>query len=271
MEASTSARAPVGRHDVYLFFALACAITWALDLPLVLAWTRHAEPPAYALPLAGLGAFGPTLAAFLIAARRRALGDVFGRWRTRPVWIVVGLFLPMALHLPATLIEVALGGHPAQWFYFPALPEHVAAMVAFSFGEEFGWRGFAYPRLAQSHGPVMGSSILGAVWGLWHLGMWFSPENGPPGLLTLGIGMADLALWSLVIAWVFERGHRSMAVAIALHAGGHLDNVFRAPETEVRLRVLRFLVLAIAAALAARSLAAKRAALLQKGQGVPQT
>jgi membrane protease YdiL (CAAX protease family) len=166
----------------------------------------------------------------------------------------------MALHLPATLIEVALGGHPAQWFYPPVLPEHVAALVVFSVGEEFGWRGFAYPRLAERHGPVTGSLILGAVWALWHLGMWFTPE-GPPGLVMLGIGMAELALWSIVFAWVFERGHRSMAVAIALHAGGHLDNVFRAPETEVRLRVLRFVVLAIAAALAARSLSKKRAAL----------
>jgi membrane protease YdiL (CAAX protease family) len=261
MEASSSARAPVGRHDVYLFFALACAITWLFDLPLVLAWARHTEPAAYALPLAGLGAFGPTLAALAIAAPRRQLRDVFGRWRTNPLWIVVGLFLPMALHLPATLIEVALGGHPAQWFYFPALPEHVAAMVFFSVGEEFGWRGFAYPRLAERHGPVLGSVILGAVWALWHLGMWFTPEKGPPDLLTVGIGVADLALWSIVFAWVFERGHRSMAVAIALHAGGHLDNVFRAPETEVRLRVLRFVVLAIVAALAARALSKKRAAL----------
>jgi hypothetical protein len=45
-----------------------------------------------------------------------------------------------------------------------------------------------------------------------------------------------------------------MAVAIALHAGAHLDNAHRAPETEVRLQVLRLGVLAIAALLAARSL-----------------
>ena len=47
---------------------------------------------------------------------------------------------------------------------------------------------------------------------------------------------------------------RIMAVAIAVHASAHLDNVFRAPEGETRLRVLRFVVLAIAALFAARSL-----------------
>jgi hypothetical protein len=60
------------------------------------------------------------------------------------------------------------------------------------------------------------------------------------------------------MAWFFERSNRSIAVAIALHAGAHIDNVTRAPETEVRLRILRFVVLAVVAALAARSLSAKK-------------
>src|SRR5580704_7357442 len=60
----------------------------------------------------GLGAFGPTLAACVLAARRGDVRSVFGKWRTNPAWIVGGLLLPLAVQLPATLIEVALGGHP---------------------------------------------------------------------------------------------------------------------------------------------------------------
>jgi membrane protease YdiL (CAAX protease family) len=194
-----------------------------------------------------------------IAGRRRQLRGVFGRWRTNPLWIVIALFIPMAVQLPATLIEVLLGGHPAHWFYPPVKPEHFAALVMFSFGEEFGWRGFAYPRLAERHGPVVGSLIVGLVWGFWHLGMMFAPDPLralPPE--TLLIYMVDLALWSVVMAWFFERSNRSIAVAIAMHAGAHIDNVSRAPETEVRLRILRFVVLAVVAALAARSLSAKK-------------
>lgn len=250
--------APAGRHDVVLFFALACGITWLLDLPLAIAWATGSVPPPYAMPLVGLGAWGPTLAAFAIAARRGELGDVFGRWRTRPMWVVLGLLAPLAVQLPATLTEVALGGRPAHWFYPPLRPEHFAALVMFPLGEEFGWRGFAYPRVAQRLGPVAGSLLLGAVWGLWHLGMLFAPDPSPHALplVTVFIFMAELALWSVVMAWLFERGNRSMAVAIAVHAGAHIDNVSRAPDTEVRLRILRFVFLAIAAALAARALRA---------------
>jgi membrane protease YdiL (CAAX protease family) len=176
------------------------------------------------------------------------------------MWMVLGLFVPLAVHLPATWTEVALGGRPAHWFYPPLRPEHFAALVMFPLGEEFGWRGFAYPRLERHLGPVVGSLLLGAVWGLWHLGMLFAPDplRALP-LVTVVIFIAELALWSVVMAWIFERGNRSMAVAITVHAGAHLDNVSRAPETEIRLRILRFVFLAIVAALAARALlAAKR-------------
>jgi hypothetical protein len=89
--------------------------------------------------------------------------------------------------------------------------------------------------------------------------MLFAPDPLralPP--TTLLVHMLDLALWSVVMAWMFERANRSIAVAIAIHAGEHLDNVSRAPETELRLRVLRMAVLAMVGALAARSLTAKR-------------
>jgi len=263
------------KYDAYLFLALACAITWALDLPMVLAWMTHSTPPPYALPLVGLGALGPTFAALALGLYRHDLRATFGRWRAPSVsmgpqaapnpgalraptvWIIIALLLPAAIHLPATLLEVALGGHPERWFYYPNKPEFVVAMFVFSFGEEFGWRGFAYPRLVERHGPVIGNLLLGAVWGLWHLGMLFTAEKGAPTPFTVANYMVQLALYSLVVAWVFERGNRSMAVAIAVHAGAHLDNVDKAPESEVRLHVLRFGVLLIASALAARALVAR--------------
>jgi membrane protease YdiL (CAAX protease family) len=243
----------------YAFFALACGITWVLEIPWLLGIMAHAEPSGLAIAGAGLSALGPTLAAIAVAAPRGELGEVFGRWGTRLGWIVVGLFVPMSLHLLATLLEVALGGHPAQWFYPPVKPEHFAALVMFSVFEEFGWRGFAYPRLVRRHGPVKGCLILGAVWGLWHLCMTFSPVTGSLDLPRFGWQLVELTLYSLVIAWIFERANRSMAVAIAIHAGAHLDNVTRAPVTEVRLGILRFAVLLVAAVMAARALAAKHA------------
>jgi membrane protease YdiL (CAAX protease family) len=240
-------------QHIVLFFALACAVTWALATPLVLAWLQQVEPPAYAIPLAGLSALGPTIAAIVLARRERRVRELFGRWRAHPLWIVLALLTPMALHMVANLLELALGGRPSQWVYLPVTAEHVAALVMFSLGEEIGWRGYAHPRVTAWLGMVRGSVVLGAVWGVWHLLYCVTP-SGSFDATAFGLGLIELSLYSIVFAWIFERASRSLTVAIALHAGGHLDNLHRAPESDLRVRVLYLVVVAAAALLAARSL-----------------
>ncbi len=248
-------RATVQR-DVYLFLLLACVFTWSVDIPMALAAMRRTQPSEAAMSLGGLGALGPTLVALALSSLRGQRRAVFGQWRTDPHWLLVALLTVPAAHLVATTIEVLLGGHPAQWFYPPVRPEHFMALVFFSIGEEFGWRGYAYPRLTQVNGPVIANVVLGTTWALWHLGMMCTAE-GPPTVATVLIWVIELVCSSFVIAWLFEKSNRSILVAILVHMGAHLDNVSRAPESEVRLRVLRVVVFAIAAIFAGRSLHAR--------------
>jgi membrane protease YdiL (CAAX protease family) len=241
-------------HGLFAFFAIACGLTWLLALPLSLAWARQTTPPPYALACSGLSAFGPLVAALVIAGRQKRLGEVFGRWRTNPAWVLLALFAPMAAHLIATALLVVIGGEPTRWFHPPTTPERIAALVVFSIGEEFGWRGFAHPRMVERWGPVKGSLALGAVWGSWHLAYSVTPDAGGFDAFTFAMLVAELPLYSLLIAWIFERANRSMAVAIAFHAGAHLDRIDNDPHTELRLHAMHLVVVAILAAVAARSL-----------------
>ncbi len=242
--------------DAYAYLVLACVITWSLDIPIALTLYRGEQPGPVGGLLAALSAFGPTIAAVLVASRRGQRAGVFGPWRAQPQWLLLALFTLPALHFVATTIEWLLGGHPAHWFYPPTRPEHFAALIFFSIGEEFGWRGFAYKRLAQVHGPVLANVPLGVAWTLWHLMMWVTP-SGLPSITILALAMLELIFGSVVFAAIFERSNRSIAVAIALHMSAHLDNTSRAPETELRLKVLRLVVLGLCALWAARWLRQK--------------
>ena len=82
-----------------LYFALAFAVTWALDLPALLAHEGLIDgPPERYMALVGLGAFGPMVAA-MIAARvegtgLKALFRPIGTWRVGVSWYFAALLLP---------------------------------------------------------------------------------------------------------------------------------------------------------------------------------
>ena len=74
-----------------------------------------------------------------------------------------------------------------------------------------------------------------------------TPTAGGFDPIELAMIMTELPLYALLIAWVFERANRSMAVALAFHAGAHLDHIERAPRTDLRLHLMHLAVLAVVA------------------------
>jgi membrane protease YdiL (CAAX protease family) len=247
--------ARTGSDGLVAFVALAWGTTWLLSLPLVASTLLGKEPQPYRLAMAGLSAFGPSIAAFVVARPRRELREVFGRFHANPVWIVGALLVPLSLHLLARLLDHALGGDIDRWFWLPQTSAAVAALFVFSIGEEFGWRGFAHPRLSARYGPVRGPLLTGLIWGVWHLMYVVKPETGIEPLPFLSM-LLQLALWGVVVAWLYERTGRSMAVAIAVHAGAHLDNSAQIPADDWSLQALHLVVLGVVALFCARSLRA---------------
>lgn len=231
---------------LFSFFVLACAVTWALDATLAAHWWTHRAPPEWSMLLAGLGAWGPAMAAAVVAWRAGTLRGTFGPWRTNPLWPLLALLLPWLLRLPAVLLEAVLGNPPERWMLLPTRPEQWVAMVMFSFGEELGWRGFAHPRVVARWGPTVGPAILGVVWAVWHLLMMVTPE-GRYDVLQLALLLGIFPPSSILVGRLMDRAGGSLWVAVALHAGGHLDNAGTAPAAELRMRALYVAALWIAA------------------------
>ena len=75
--------------------------------------------------------------------------------------------------------------------------------MIFTFGEEFGWRGYLLPRLSPLGG-VQAAIITGIVWGLWHAPIIVLNGYNYPGHPWLGVVMMvifTIAL-SMIFAWL---------------------------------------------------------------------
>jgi len=201
-----SAMAELGTRT---FFVLAFLITWGLQLPAVILGERW-------LPLVGLGALGPTVAALIVARRDRTpIFRPVRAHRVSPLWYAIALFMPGAL------LAIGMAVYGGKLFYPPNSPERMVAFFVMPIAEEIGWRGLALPRLQQRHGAVRASLILGVLWALWHIPM-FMLAKVPLTLLPQMI--VFMCAGSLVFTWLYNRSGGSLMIAVVAHAGAHLNN-----------------------------------------------
>lgn len=231
-------RSHVRRHPLLAFFVLAYGLSWPAWTPYVLSGNGLGLLP-FSFPsllgttqLAGVlpGAYlGPVSAAFLVTALAegraglRAWRGRLLRFRVRWTWWVgVALAVPLVIVLTTLLVPGALGQARA----FPLslllayIPMLALQVVTTAFAEEPGWRDFALPRLQRARGPVLGTVILGLLWGGWHLPLFLSAWGDYPHASPLQpvVFVAGCVPLSLVMTWVFNRTGQSVPLVMLLHA-----------------------------------------------------
>ncbi|WP_026663479.1 type II CAAX prenyl endopeptidase Rce1 family protein [Butyrivibrio proteoclasticus] len=65
-----------------------------------------------------------------------------------------------------------IAGNPLMFFYFLFW-----GLISGPFSEEFGWRGFLSDMVINKKNVVKGSIIIGLIWGIWHLPLFFYPAQ----------------------------------------------------------------------------------------------
>jgi membrane protease YdiL (CAAX protease family) len=83
-------------------------------------------------------------------------------------------------------------------------------------GEEFGWRGYALPKLQKRFGGWLSAMILGAIWGLWHIPAFFI-EGPPQNTLPIGAFLVTDLLFTFIIAFQQNHSKGSLVPAFLLH------------------------------------------------------
>jgi uncharacterized protein len=206
------------------FFALTFAWTWGLWAILTLS-KQGATGWGGALFLAS--AFGPSIAAFVSVIVFEGKAG-FGRWLRRCLrWRLGWRWYGLALLTPPLLMIVALGIHVVLGGAIPAstVQGHVLIVLAkFALvtifggplGEEFGWRGYALPALSARMGWRRAAVLIGVVWGLWHLPLFWMPGTAQAEL-PMGLFLASNVALSVVFARLSVNTGYSVLPAILLH------------------------------------------------------
>jgi membrane protease YdiL (CAAX protease family) len=217
------------QHPLLFYFLLAFAFSWAYEL--LVFGVLHVPFNLFSnVPVI----LGPTLAAFLMIAVTqgragiRQLLRLYVLWRVGISWyLVVLLGVPVMLLLPYLIQPGAFNAFriPGISYWLSYLIVYLSTLV---FGgplfEEGGWRGFALPRLEQCSGPLLGTLVLGVLWGLWHLPLFlFTPGYNGAGTGFIGIlgpfviFVISVIAMSYVFTWVFNNTRGSLLLAILLH------------------------------------------------------
>ena len=209
--------------ELAAFTVLTFAATWT-------AWlvsANLASLPGFGLggPVFLLGVFAPAIVALSLTARRggrAAVGRLLartGRWNVDGRLYMFALLYMVGTKLIAAAIQrVATGTWPR--FGDTPLPLMFGAIVVSMWvqaGEEIGWRGFALPRLAMRIGLAWASLVVGVMWALWHLPLFFLPGSGSTGQ-SFPLYLLHVTALSVAMAWLYWRSGGSLLLVGVMHA-----------------------------------------------------
>jgi hypothetical protein len=192
-----------------------------------------------------LGALSSSLAAIVLAAvegRRGGVRELLSRvliWRVGIGWWAFALLFPIISSVAALYLFDLFGGPTVTWSdlqpLYSVVPIFIFLTIFAGLGEEFGWRGFALPRLQARYNALVSSLIVGVMWGLWHIPL-FLTEGTAQNIWQKDVGLLSAILVftlfvivsSVQFTWVFNNTKGSVLVAAVMHGasntwGGYID------------------------------------------------
>ena len=205
-----------------VYFALVFLITWAIWFT-----ANSVESPVISAALFYTGVFSPGILALLLTYRERgslgvqALLRRLVKFDVSRRWLVFALFFMAAVKLLVALTaRLSTGAWPPS--RVDLLPLMFAAaifstLLGGQIGEELGWRGYALPRMALRLGLGPSSVLIGIIWAVWHLPLFFVLGGDTDGQ-SFPFYLLQVTAISVAIGWIYMKTDGSLFVTMLLHA-----------------------------------------------------
>ena len=225
----------ISKANPWRFFVFALGISWFFWMwVILLGWNVFTFP---AIILGAFGLFGPAIAEIILISRThdkeewqdywqrvfdiRRIGKRWHRviWLAFPVLNTLTLLLSVLAGSPWPEFETARNLLSEPW---RILPFAVFILLYGPLPEELGWRGYALDGLQVRYNALFSSLILGVVWALWHLPLFFMKGQWHHDVLRFG----TLDFWtfifspiflSILFTWIYNNTNHSTLSAISFH------------------------------------------------------
>ncbi|MCO1659476.1 CPBP family intramembrane glutamic endopeptidase [Pseudonocardia humida] len=219
-------------REVGPFLGLAFGLSWVPWAVAVALGGDIAEPLVFAL--FGLGSFGPSLAAGVLALLGRG-GERQARWGAAAGWVPAALLVGAFPAVVAAVVAPLVGAAPVDPSAIAGtvagvgglLPMLGLFLVTGPLAEEFGWRGHLQPRLRRRLSPAATSAVVGAVWALWHVPLFLlvGTSQAQMGLLSPAalLFFASMPPLSVGYWFVSERLRGGVPSAVLVHTAGNMS------------------------------------------------
>ena len=150
--------------------------------------------------------------------------EAINRLRVRWVWYLVSLALPPVLMLASLGIHTLLGGTGLAFNdlaeIYRVIPVFVLVFFFSVLGEEIGWRGFALPWLQGRVNALASSLILGLIWALWHLPLFWLPGDFHQQLPLTWFLLQTVSI-TVLYTWVYNATRGNLFIILLLHTASN--------------------------------------------------
>jgi len=191
--------------------------------------------PTWATQLSALSASTAGIILVAIVGRKGSVRELLGRfliWRVGIQWWAFALLFMIIPAVAALYLFHLFAGPTVDWSglgpLYSVVPSMIILIIFAGMGEEFGWRGFALPRLQARHNALVSSLIIGALWAMWHIPLYFIEGTTQydwrmeGGLIPTFLGYSAFVIaWSIQYTWVFNNTKGSVLLAAVMHGAGN--------------------------------------------------
>jgi membrane protease YdiL (CAAX protease family) len=228
----------IQRYPLFTFFLLAFGLTWIFMITDALG-SHNILPFRLPIPLLIVMGYMPTLAAVIVTGLTKGREGVRALFRKLLIarvgwgWYAFAIFGIALAAVIAVLLYNLSGKGPA----IPVLSKNTPAasgplqlipmvillyiVVGLVNGEELAWRGFALPRLQAKYSALTSSLILGVIWTLFHLPLFFTKTGSSQAEMSFVSFLIATVSLTILYTWMYNNTRGSVLLAYLFHAAAN--------------------------------------------------